>query len=189
MSINLQVNSFEFKSNGYISWLINFLGKQENSMLTEKTYEIVLKNGSNEDKKNLLIIEAFVNNLRDYACKNYININSYDANDYGYKTNFNVILKVQDVFLSFESVSSTYASYVFASILSSYNEDNYIEWELFQNDKSPKQIADLLSNLDKDLNSVKNQIHAIINSEYLSTTNLSYDEKKELVLNHIASVL
>lgn len=132
---NSKTNFYDFQSRDYIDWLLSLIKRQPLQMITEKTYEDIIKSNSDIDKRNLLDLGKFTISLNNYAIENHIKTNMVDSSDLEYTIHFSLVLKIDDIFLLIESVSSTFKSYTFISTLNNYNEESYIDWDLYSENK------------------------------------------------------
>lgn len=182
---NSQINFYELESREYIDWIISLLNSEPLQMITEKTYSNILKNGSDEDKLNLFQLNKFAGSLNLYAVDNYINTHNPNSSDLEYCIHFSLILKVDDTFLLIESASSTFNSYTFISLLNNYDKSDYIDWNLYSTHKRPPRIEKIISELDTISSQLNSHITDIINNDLFKDTNLTENDKKDLVTKFI----
>ena len=187
--VNSKINSYDFKNKDYINWIISILESEPSKMITEKTYSNILKNGSNLDKSNLSNLDKFANSLNSYANDNYINRKDIINYDSEYCVHFTLVLKVDNIFLLIESASSTYNSFVFISTIDNYDRPNYIDWDLYSNNKRPPAIEKIIRNLNEQSSNFNNYISNIAHSNLFDNINLSYSEKQDLIIKTFTSNL
>lgn len=186
---NSQTNFYELESREYIDWIISLLNSEPLQMITEKTYSNIFKNGSDIDKLNLLQLDKFARSLNLYATDNYINTYNTSTSDLEYCIHFSLVLKVDSIFLLIESASSTYSSYTFISTINNYDKLDYIDWSLYSKNKRPQRIEKIVSELDTISSQLNSHIVDILNNDLFKDTNLSENEKKELVTKFVLNKL
>lgn len=186
---NSQINFYELNSKEYIDWVISLLNREPLQMITEKTYSNLMHSGSDLDKANLLNLDRFARSLNLYASNNYIHTNNLSSSDLEYCVHFSLVLKVDDMFLLVESASSTFNSYTFISTFNNYDKDDYIDWNLYSQNKPTKRIENILNGLNNVSSNLNKQISDILNSELFEDSNLTHEEKKDLVTKFILNNL